>query len=319
MSIRTAGRSLCRNQEALLMSLTLFLFISKSLYNVPFTIMALLGLYRLFRAHAPVWSDLHTRFYLKLFLGLWIPMVLAFLDPVNLERSARTVWPYLRFLLAGFYVLQGLRSQDPRPLLENAFFIIFTIWSLDAVLQFLTGRDIFGYPYVNGVHITGMFYPELTIGHILAGLSAPYFHSLQRRSNDHPWIWLLLIPLVMVIFLCGRRSIWFMFAVNAFGYLAYRFYLTEFKKRFALRALLLSVIAGALLAGLYLTQEPVQKRVAKTAGLFSTDIEDIDHATSQRVDIWLLAHVPAQLDQRCRPQGFSLRIPGLRGSGLLVL
>ncbi|MEX2525865.1 MAG: O-antigen ligase family protein [Gammaproteobacteria bacterium] len=286
MTIRIVGRYLYRNQEALLLALTLFLFTSKSLYNVPFAFMALLGLYRLIRAHGSLPAHAESRFYCLLFFSLWIPMVIAFMDPVNLERTARTVWPYLRFLLAGIYVLYGMRERNPRRFIENAFFIIITVWSLDAVLQFITGWDVFGYPYVNGVHITGMFYPDLTIGHALAGLSALYFDSLRQRSRGRPWIWLLLIPLVMVVFLCGRRSIWFMFAVNAFGYLAYRFYLTQFRKQFVIHALLISVVAAAILAALYLTQEPIQKRVAKTMGLFSTNIEEIDRATSSRVDIW---------------------------------
>lgn len=286
MTFRIIKSWFYRNQEALLLALTLFLFISKSLYNVPFALMALLGLYRLIRSHASVPAYAETRFYCRLFLSLWIPMAVAFMDPVNLERTAQTVWPYLRFLLAGIYILYGMRERNPRSLIENTFFIIITVWSLDAVLQFLTGRNIFGYPYVNGVHITGMFYPELTIGHVLAGVSALYFDSLRQRSRGRRWVWLLLIPLIMVVFLCGRRSIWFMFAVNAFGYFAYRFYLTEFRKRFVIQALLIFVVAGAVVSALYLTQEPVQQRVTKTMDLFSTDMEDIDRATSRRVDTW---------------------------------
>ena len=288
MKLSDIYRWILRNQEVLLLVVTLFLFTSKSLYNIPFSLMALLGGWRLARRYATFFLRPEARFYSLLFAGLWIPMAVAFLDPVEMQRSAWTVWPYLRFFLAGVYVLYGIRERSILASVETGFFIIITAWSLDGVLQFMTGRDIFGYPY-NGVHITGMFYPDLTIGHVLAGFSALYFDSLRQRSRNRPWIWLLVIPLFMVVFLCGRRSIWFMLIVNAFGYLVYQYYLAEFRKRFLSQALLIGIAVTAILTILFVTQESVQRRVDKTMGLFSTDIEEIDKATSSRVDIWRVA------------------------------
>jgi len=289
LRLNDIGAWILRNQEVILLVVTLFLFKSKSLYNISFGLMAILGLYRLIRLPRFLFQQPETRFYCLLFFSIWIPMLIGFIDPVNLERCASTVWPYLRYFLGGAYVLIGLRGKNFRSQLETVFFIIVTFWSLDALLQFLTGRDILGYPYVKGIYITGIFYPELTVSHVLAGFSALYFESLRRRSEGRPWVWLLAIPLFMVVFLAGRRSIWFMLGVNAFAYIGYRFYRAESRKQFLRRGILAGLALIAVLGALYVTQDSIQHRVHKTMGLFSTDIEQIDKATSRRVDAWRTA------------------------------
>lgn len=268
----------------------LYFFTSKSLYNIPFTLMALLGMYRLWRSHPVLLQRREVRLFCLLFLGLWLPMLLSLPDAYHFSRSAQNVLPYLRFIFAGVYLLhEVVRRRRLLQYLEAGFFIIMTFWSLDGLLQFLTGTDIFGHPYAAGRFITGPFYPETTIGHVLAGLSALYFESLRRRSDGRPWIWLLVVPLFVVVVEAGQRSVWFMLVLNTFGFAAYHVAMARQRRRIAVQVLAGAVIIAAVLAGMFATQKYVQKRVDKTMGLFSTNIEQIDAATSHRVDAWRVA------------------------------
>ena len=278
------------NLAVILLLVSFYLFVSKSLYNISFALMAVLGMYRLLRDSDFLLRNPETKLFSLLFLAIWLPMAIALTDAFTFSRSVQTVIPYLRYFFVGAYVLyEAMRRDRFLDRVETGFFIIVTFWSVDGFLQFLTGTDIFGYPYVNGVYITGPFYPELTIGHVLAGVSALYFESLRRRSARHPWIWLLVIPLYIVVFDCGRRSVWFMLALNTLGFSIYHITVARYRRRLITRLILGGLIVALVLGVVLATQQTVQRRVHMTMGLFSTNIEQIDAATSNRIDLWKTA------------------------------
>jgi hypothetical protein len=74
------------NMPLILLAITLFLFISKSLYNVPIAIMALIGLYKTIRSPRDVWDDQLTRLFIILFMCIWIPLLISLIDAVNISR-----------------------------------------------------------------------------------------------------------------------------------------------------------------------------------------------------------------------------------------
>ena len=88
----------------ILILLTIVGFVSKALYNYPLTIMAIIGFYKVIVSPQSIWNDQALKYFIFLFLCLWIPMLLAFLDAVNPSRSVQTVFPYLRFLFAGIFI-----------------------------------------------------------------------------------------------------------------------------------------------------------------------------------------------------------------------
>ena len=142
------------NLAYLLIVATLFLFISKALYNIPVGIMALIGLFRLIKSPKQFWQDPAVRIYILLFLCLWLPLLISYIDAVNPTRSARTVFPYLRFLFMGIYVIPELRSREMLDRLNTTILCIVTFWCVDAVIQFVFNVDLFGNPYyVNHINM----------------------------------------------------------------------------------------------------------------------------------------------------------------------
>ena len=273
------------NMPTVLLLLTLILFISNSLYNVPMAIMAVLGAWQMIKNPSAIYADRLTCSYVIVFLCLWIPMLLGFIDAVDTQHSFQTVFPYLRFLFAGIYVLQSKERSRILTIVITASFLITSLWSIDASIQYLFGRNLLGYPYQAG-QITGMFYPKNTIAHLLAALSPIYFETLRRYSKRRIWLWALAVPLVVVILLSGRRAAWIMLILSIGGYTYYLYKMKETGLK-TKKILLLTGVAIIISSALVIaTNKPLQRRIAVTAGIFSLDYETVDRATAWRLPIW---------------------------------
>lgn len=273
------------NLAPILLITALFLFISKSLYNVPIGIMAVIGAWYSFRHARNILRDPFLRNYILLFFCLWIPLLISFADTVNYIRSAETVFPYLRFLFFGIYVLYEIRSPGVLDKIRNAVFIIIAFWCIDAVIQLLFKVDLFGYPYRPG-DISGMFYPRNTIAHVTACLSPFYFDAIRKRSDRLRWLWLLLLPLVVVILSSGRRASWIMLAVSCAGYLYYLFRLNSSSGYLLKKMIPVAAVIGIVCVTVIATNQQLRDRINITMGIFSGDYQEFDIATARRLPIW---------------------------------
>lgn len=264
------------------------LFISKSLYNVPMGIMAIIGFYYCLRSPALLWRHPVIRIYTVMFLCLWLPLLLSLPDAVNSARSAQTVSGYLRFLFIGIYVICSLQRPGALSRLHLGIFCITAFWCIDAVIQYLFQMDLFGYPYEPG-HITGMFYPKNTIAHVTAAVSPLYFESIRAYSRRYRWLWLLLVPLFLVILLSGRRAAWIMLAVSISGYVYYLLKQTAFNRRLLMKLGLWGAVLIGAMGIVIATNKPLQSRIHVTMGLFSGNYEATDKATARRLPLWQTA------------------------------
>jgi len=284
------GINLKKYWAVILILLTIVGFVSKALYNYPLTIMAIIGFYRVIVSPQSIWSDQTLKYFIFLFLCLWIPMLLAFPDAVNPSRSAQTVFPYLRFLFAGIFIIYELSKNDEcfKILIYGVFFIV-TFWCIDASIQFFIGYNLLGFPYRVG-EITGMFYPRNTISHVCAILSPICFYVVSRHSSRSKWAWLSIIPLFFVILISGRRAAWVMLALCSFGFIIF-LYLSSANKNKTLRLItIISCVIGVILTSTIMLNHPTRDRFETTLGLFSFDYESINTATAFRLPIWQTAY-----------------------------
>jgi len=273
------------NVAFLLLLLTLVLFTSKSLYNIPVAIMAIIGFWQTVVTRGKVLADPIIYTYTLLFLSLWLPMLISLPDAKNMWHSTQTVFPYLRFLFMGIFILNEKNRIVLLPKIRLAIFYIAAFWGIDGCIQFLSGANLAGYPYEPG-HITGMFYPRNTIAHILAALSPLFFESVRVYSKRYKWVWLLLLPVITVILLSGRRAAWLMLAMSISGYIfyLYRFIVVNNNAKKNLLAIICIGLATAALV--IVSNKPLQDRIVTTAGLLSLDYEITDIATARRLPIW---------------------------------
>ena len=268
-----------------LLLLALVCFTSKSLYNYPFTLMAIGGLGISLISPRSTWKQPLVPVFVMLFLFLWLPLLFSLLDAVNPERSLRTVLPYLRFLFAGIFVLALLKTREALGRLNIAIFALITFWCLDAIIQYLFGYNLFGFPRREG-YLTGIFHPEITIGHITAVLSPLYFECLRKIGQGKTWKWLLLIPVFVVVLLSGRRAAWIMLSVSSAGYFLYYLKLHGIDKKGMIRLAQLAFVLLAIIVALVVSNPLLQKRIDGLANLASGSYELANKGVGKRLDIW---------------------------------
>ena len=274
----------------ILILLTIVGFVSKALYNYPLTIMAIIGFYKVIISPQSIWNDQALKYFIFLFLCLWIPMLLAFPDAVNPSRSVQTVFPYLRFLFAGIFIIHELSKNDEcfKVLIYGVFFIV-TFWCIDASIQFFIGHNLLGFPYVPG-EITGMFYPRNTISHVCAILSPICFYVVSRHSSRCKWAWLSIIPLFFVVLISGRRAAWVMLALCSFGFIIFLYLSSVNKNKILRQIMIISCVIGVIFTSTIMLNQPTRDRFVTTLGLFSFDYKSINAATAVRLPIWQTAY-----------------------------
>jgi len=278
------GRSWIReNYNWLLIVSCIPLFSTKALFNLPLIIMAILGAVYLFRNPQAVRADTSIRAMVLLFLSIWLPLLFSLPDAVEPGRSGSTVVRYLALLFVGIYIIQSCRSQQVRRKIYYSVVILIAAISLDGLLQYIVGYNLLGNPMVQG-RVTGIFYPKLHIGLLLAVLSPVVFEFTLEYVKRNKLVLLLPVLLLVVLLLAGNRVSWAMFMMAAFFYIVYAY--LRSKTRTSWRTLVIGAVVVLIALSIAYKAPFVQSRISETAGVFSTDFKTIDRATAYRLSIW---------------------------------
>jgi len=140
-----------------------------------------------------------------LFLCIWLPMVIALVDAVEMAHSLKSTLGYLHFLPATLFLFWLMRDIDGSKRIQFWFTLLLALWSFDAILQYLIGFNILGFPY-DGKRITGLFYPSYTLGIVLAAFAPLYFATIQTSIRDYKTAYLLATLLIVAVLLSGSRA-----------------------------------------------------------------------------------------------------------------
>lgn len=267
------------------------------LYNAPLLILAVLGVAQLASGRARLHSPRY-RFPCIAFLCIWLPMVASLPDAVNPPESYRKTASLFVYLLAGVYAVAALRSFHELRWVMTGSAAICGIWILDALWQFQTGTDWFGFPYTEGERLTGMFYTG-RIGGMLALFAPLAFESVRWASRRWRWTPALLVPYFLVIALSGSRTSWGSLAIAIVGYLLFLGFWSERPSSGSARRMWKDVgvvSASIVLAAILATfawpgvanraWNTLQPRVESLYGLWSGDREKIELAVTYRLSIW---------------------------------
>jgi len=274
-----------------------------NVFHGPILIMAAAGAVLLARAPA-LRRDPGLGLLAALFACAWLPMLASLADAVEPGRATETTLSFLRFPLAGAFVLWALRSDAARRRLAWGIAAVAGFWCLDALWQFASGTDFFGFPR-RSYRLSGIFHPKGRLGLVLAVLAPILFELIRRLQARWRFAWLLTLPLALVVVASGSRNAWIMLALAVGGYLAYLACTGEGRARRRTLA-----VRGALVLVLCLaaaSQYPkLGARLLELEGLFSADVEAIDVATKRRVSIWrpALSMVREHWANGVGPRGF---------------
>ncbi len=275
-------RFLAANHAWLLVAAALLLLSAETLSLVPLGIMAVLGIFRVGRDPQAFREDKATRVLLCLFLCLWLPQLVSLVGAVNLERSAKIALLYPLYLFCGVFIVQELRRPGNLSRLSLALLLIVIFWCVDGLVQYATGTNLLGYPYQDGM-LSGMFYPKLRLGIILAVLVPVALETVRNLNRDSPYPWLLLIPFAVVVLLSGRRSAWLMLIIGLSAYLPLIFISLSVRARYIIAGAL--CVAVVLVGSMYYKSPDINRRIALLSGMLSSEYQ-AERATSRRTPIW---------------------------------
>src|SRR5690606_6844067 len=233
---------------------------------------------------------------LALFAAYWLPELLSAPDALDRSRAWKETVADLRYLPLLWGVAIAVREPRGRRLVAGGIALVVLAWSVDALLQALSGRSLLfaGLDALKGVtgggplcpagevlapdRINGIFgacNPKL--GLVLASLSPFALAWAARRAGSLAWC--VAAGLVgAAVLLAGARAAWLSLAlvllVSGWQVLGVR--------------RLAGFVAAALLAvaALYLASPPLQQRVERTAMALQADAGGVDGALSGRARIW---------------------------------
>lgn len=270
------------------------------LFNAPLLVLAVLGVAQLASGRARLHSPRY-RFMCIAFLCIWLPMVASLPDAVNLPEAFRKTASLFIYLLAGIYAVAAFRGFHELRWVMTGTAAICGVWILDALWQFQTGTDWFGYPYADGERLTGMFYTG-RLGGMLALFAPLAFESIRRASQRWRWSPALLVPYFLIIALSGSRASWGSLAIATVGYLLYLVIWAERPSPGSTRprwryictvsasiALAVALAAYAWPRAAEKAWNTVQPRVESLSGLWSGDREKFEIAVTFRLSIWQTA------------------------------
>ncbi len=266
-----------------LILLAFALFASETLVHYPVALMSLLGLAGMVRSPGHL-TERPTRRLVLLFALVWLPMLAAFPDAVNPDRSAKTVLLYLHFLPAAYYLLWVCVRPHVLRMVTAGVVMLVLFTTLDAFAQLVWGSNFFGYPY-DGNILKGVFDPKQRLGLFLAVFAPLCLQMLRQWSVRYPPLWLVLIPYVVVMLMSLKRSAWLMLAVGVTAYLVTARQPGHADSGRGKRAWQVALVV--LVIAVTVAFSPVlRKHVTRTAGVFSGDSATFDHATSYRLTLW---------------------------------
>ncbi|MBO9718245.1 MAG: O-antigen ligase family protein [Pseudoxanthomonas sp.] len=231
-----------------------------------------------------------------LFAAYWLPELFSAPDALDRGRALKEVAADLRYLPFLWGVAIALHEADGRRRVSVGLAVIAAVWSMDALLQAVSGTSplfwsldalkhaVSGEGFCSAAEVLavdrlgGVFGPcNLKLGLVLASLSPFALAVAARRRGVAGWCATALV-LGIAILLGGARAAWMTYAL-VLAFSGWRV--------LGARRLLGFAVAGVVaLVVLYAASPQLQQRVARTTQAFAAGEGGVDSALSGRARIW---------------------------------
>ena len=252
--------------------------------EVPVMLMAIAGVYLLFK-HWRTWRYLPAfKLFCTVFLLAWVPILISLVDAVRVESTAMMSINHLRFGFSGLFVLQVLATPAAhrRLLALCAWLLLF--WIVDGFVQVIFGRDLFGFVpplIIPGVYRVNALFGAvgLVYGTVLT-VFCPTLWEHARRNWAYWQLAVVVFATALIVLLIGLRSAWISIGVLVLGYgvlLCIRY------RRYALRLSAAVIVTAAVtVTSLWFGSEDFAARVNATVGSFTGSTVTLSSAVGHR-------------------------------------
>ena len=242
---------------------------------------------------APAWALTSV-----LFFAYWLPELVSAFDAVDHARALKESLVDLRYLPFLWLVASAVASERARRITFGGLGLIIGIWTVDALLQALTGTSplFFGIDAIKNAisghgmcpagqdtllrdRLSGVLGPcNLKLGLVLASLSPFALHAAASRFGRIGWV-IAAAAVGLAILLAGSRASWITFGLVL---------LFSGWRMLGWKKLAGVFVFGALTLGaLYLFSPQVRDRIERTTHVMTaSNQEGVDIALSGRTRIW---------------------------------
>ena len=271
----------------ILPSLYLFLLPFGRLFILPLVLMSVTGviyiynhgLINIFRRH-----DCCRNLFI-IFGLIWFPMLFSLPDAFNFNHSFTTTLGIFPLFLVGIYMISEIDKRKIQKTLFNVVCVIIIFWCIDALLQMVSGKNIFGNIRFSPTHLSGIFSPRATLGLVLAVLAPVIFERLRILSSgiySSLFACSLATVYITIIVLSGSRTGLLILITGLLGWLSYISYINKY---FTWPKTILIFVSMLAIIGFLAYQQPV-RNYTPLHSLMSGDLKTIDKFSSGRIALW---------------------------------
>lgn len=248
----------------------------------------LLSFYLLIRHWNYYFNELINNRYLYVALAFVIPIGISLIDTLNMSKALSVFLQMLRYLFIG--VIAVAMTQNMQNYVRLAQFTFYTLMfiCIDAIVQWLTDYNIYGYNPVTINRVTGVF-SYYHISYFL-GTFAPivlfYLYKKLKEKFTLLRITLSIIAcllLITTVIIGGARAGMVSLLVSIVLFIGYLFYIGAVKHK--LRFLAGTLVVLVIGIGIVSQSQMVQERFHNTTSTFGSD-QFMDQFTSYRTNIW---------------------------------
>ncbi len=243
---------------------------------LPAALLALLGIWLVWKQRAAVLAAPSTRRLTMVFALLLVPVLISIPASYAMQHSLNIAMALVAYYFTGLALLRVLHGDAERAWLAKWILFVLAFWVVDSVIQYLFGTDLFGITRTRDMRVLGPFEETLRQPMLIA-LLLPIALWVLMRKGALP-AFLFFVAAAFVAMLAGVRTTVVMLVIVAAG-----FYLKLPRWRFKIPAALL---AGAILLAAMSLTPAMKERMSRLSEIRDVKFETLDFMLSTRVTIW---------------------------------
>lgn len=246
--------------------------------------LAVLGLYQLIRTRGTCVASPAAKSFLLLLEVYLIPVVISLTDTISFAAPLTVLLTGLLSGLAGLAIISAATASRKVLLSVSLLFAaVVGFWFLDAGIQAVFGKDIFGLQW-EAHRLSGMFSEKTKMGYYAGPFSAFLLIFALQKKWKPVWLFPLFLFTSIIVLLNNHRGGWAMYGIVAAVFCTKAFVLPRKHKVLTCAGLLLA--GAALICGLYHTSDTFRKRADQTLRSRHATRVEINKALSNRLSVW---------------------------------
>ena len=237
-----------------------------------------MGAWLLWKERGALFASSAQRRFVVLTLLLLVPISISVPGSYQATYSLGVALALLLYFVAGVALIRALQSEERRVWLMKWILLVVGFWTVDSVIQYVAGRDLFGVALSDDGRVLGPFDGNLRQATFMAMLLPVMLGYLMPRKNGLVLALAVFLVISAVAMLSSVRMVLVMLAIVLAG-----FYLRLPRSRWKWPLLLSLPVLAALAISL---SPALKQRMSTFTAIETLDFATVDKVLSNRATIW---------------------------------